>query len=176
MVPTQQCRAISRNTGEQCKRMVPAGFNVCHKHGAHLPSVKAAARRRLEFLAHPAVERVARFIEEEGHDPSIVLRAAQLVLDRTGYGPSMTIQQATASPFTEDELMSEFTDEEFAAIEPIVMAALARLKEKREAEEALAMTQLEEGTPEPFSPETLPASEGNPDSFDASSIPGSDDQ
>lgn len=126
---TQQCRATCRNTGEQCKRMCPPGYHVCHKHGAHLPSVKKAARQRLEFLTHPAVERIAQFVEEGGHDPSIVLRACQLVLDRTGFGPQVKIEQSTAGPEHED-LVAEMTDEEFAIVDEIMLRVKARLDAK----------------------------------------------
>lgn len=42
----RQCTAMSRRSGERCKKYAVTGTNVCRTHGANLPGVKAAARER----------------------------------------------------------------------------------------------------------------------------------
>lgn len=45
-VPSEQCTATSRRSGERCKRMVVGG-GVCPMHGGSAPQVKAAKEARI---------------------------------------------------------------------------------------------------------------------------------
>lgn len=77
-----QCTVIARSTGEQCKKDAIVGGTVCASpgHGGTLPSVKAAAARRVaEQKARAAVEAAAAKtgrIVAAGQDPLTVLENA----------------------------------------------------------------------------------------------------
>lgn len=45
--PLPRCHAMSKRTGQQCKRPAIPGGKVCRYHGGGAPQVKAAAERRL---------------------------------------------------------------------------------------------------------------------------------
>jgi len=113
----RQCIATSRN-GERCRRPPTVGGFSCHFHGGASPGAKQAARQRLLAMVEPALDALLRMLQQRppcphcgrtdaDRDP-VVLRAAQVVLDRTGFHPSMTLEVAPKNPFeglTEDELI-----------------------------------------------------------------------
>jgi hypothetical protein len=82
---------------------------VCSSHGGKNPVVQKNARERLLMLVEPALEVLFRATRQAppcehcgrsdaDRDPTAV-RAAGMILDRTGFGPSMTLQhQAPATP------------------------------------------------------------------------------
>ena len=61
------------------------GMRVCYSHGGASPQARRAASERLRDLLDPALDGLARALDSE--DIRAVLRASELVLDRTGYGP-----------------------------------------------------------------------------------------
>lgn len=61
------------------------GTGACRNHGGATPSARAAARLRLDELVGPAIATLARIIADPDVPASIRLRAAQDVLDRSGY-------------------------------------------------------------------------------------------
>jgi hypothetical protein len=95
----RRCTAISRSTGERCARAPIVGGFVCSMHGGRAPQVRESARKRLLALVDPAIDGLLRAMEARGtcskcgrsDDMSVVVRAAQVVLDRTGHGPSSTL-------------------------------------------------------------------------------------
>ena len=99
----RQCTATSKQTGERCKRAPIVGGFVCDMHGGKIPAVRKSARERLLALVDPALDALLRALKtgpscehcgrsDSDRDP-VVLRAAQLVLDRCGYHPTLTVQQ-----------------------------------------------------------------------------------
>jgi len=50
-VPAIQCKALSKQTGKQCKRKAIPGGEVCHWHGGAAKQVKARAGVRAEVMA-----------------------------------------------------------------------------------------------------------------------------
>lgn len=114
----RQCTATSKQSGERCKRAPIVGGFVCEMHGGKAPEVRKSARERLLAMVDPALDALLRALKtgppcehcgrsDADRDPA-VLRAVQLVLDRAGYHPTLTVQQAAPNPFadmTEDEII-----------------------------------------------------------------------
>ena len=75
---------------------------MCSMHGGKAPQVRETARERLAALAEPAIDALKRALEAE--DINAMIRAAQLILDRTGFGPTKTITGENGEPlkFTMD--------------------------------------------------------------------------
>ena len=89
-------------------------------HGGRAPQVQASAKARLLAGADLAIDYLLKLLEpkppcqhcgrsDADRDP-VVVRACQLVLDRSGYHPSLMIQQAPPEPnpyehLSEDELI-----------------------------------------------------------------------
>lgn len=105
---TRRCTATSKGSGTRCGLApIPGGF-VCHFHGGGVPAVRMAARERLLAMVDPALDALMRFLRtappcphcgrsDADRDP-VVLRAAQLVLDRTGFHPGVTVQVEPPAP------------------------------------------------------------------------------
>lgn len=99
----RRCTATNR-AGNRCGRApIPGGF-VCAIHGGKIPAVAKTAHERLLAMVDPALDALLRFLRQlppckvcgrsdADRDP-VVLRAAQLVLDRTGFHPTLALQQA----------------------------------------------------------------------------------
>ena len=58
-------------------------------HGGKAPQVEMSARERLAALAEPAIDALKRALDDE--DIRATLRAAQLILDRTGFHPTQKL-------------------------------------------------------------------------------------
>jgi hypothetical protein len=95
---------LSRLTGLPCGRDVPRGFRNCFLHGGATPGAKMLAERTLAAARMPAIEALHKILHDWGADvcdkcgrPNYenahpVIRAAQIILDRTGFGPKATIE------------------------------------------------------------------------------------
>jgi hypothetical protein len=132
----RRCVATNRS-GERCGKAPIVGGFVCVMHGGRIPSVQKAARERLLAASDLAVERLVAFLHsappcancgrsDADRDP-LVLRAAQLVLDRTGFHPTMQVEVRASNPFadlSEDELIERLQD---------VLAEAVRNRELRRA-------------------------------------------
>lgn len=108
----RRCTARAKSTGARCKRRPIPGGNVCRMHGGAAPQVRKAARLRLAELVEPGITALTEILEgptavweclepgvapgpesagrpgvwkRVGMDPATKLRAAEAVLDRTGY-------------------------------------------------------------------------------------------
>jgi hypothetical protein len=115
----RQCTATSR-AGERCKRAPIVGGFTCSFHGGNAPQVRQAARDRLLALVDPVLAAFEEVLASWhatrcgacGHptgDAAPVIRVGQLVLDRSGFHPSLTIEQAPPpnpfADFSEDQLI-----------------------------------------------------------------------
>lgn len=72
------------------------GQGVCGHHGGRSPQAKRSAKERLAELVEPALEGLYTALKS-GEIPSIV-KAAQVVLDRTGFHPSQTVKMEIDNP------------------------------------------------------------------------------
>ena len=86
------------NTGKPCGANPRAGALVCTKHGGNHPGQKKAAKERLLELVDPALAALHKVLTDPNTDDHNKVRAAQLVLDRTGFKPGIVIEVGT-SPF-----------------------------------------------------------------------------
>jgi hypothetical protein len=115
----RQCSATSKSTGERCRRAPIVGGFVCDHHGGKIPAVRKSARERLLAMVDPALDALLRALQtgppcehcgrsDSDKDP-VVLRAAQLVLDRAGHHPTISVEQAPKpNPYdglSEDEII-----------------------------------------------------------------------
>jgi hypothetical protein len=87
-----RCTAHSTRSGEQCKKAAIRGGTVCRTHGGGAAHVAKKARERLQELAEPAVVQLNRILSAQGTSDSDRLRAIQMVLDRTGLGPGLSVE------------------------------------------------------------------------------------
>lgn len=103
----RQCTAMNR-LGERCGKPPIRGGHVCIIHGGNLPHVKEAARLRLLAGADLAINYLVNMLEPRESCPTcgrsdldrdpVVVRACQLVLDRAGFHPSVTVEQVQHRP------------------------------------------------------------------------------
>jgi hypothetical protein len=107
---TRRCTATNR-AGERCGRAPIVGGFVCVMHGGAVPAVRKSARERLLAMVDPALDALLRFLRtgppcehcgrtDADRDP-LVLRAAQLVLDRTGFHPGIDLHVQPAPAFAQ---------------------------------------------------------------------------
>jgi hypothetical protein len=100
---TRICGATTKDSGEPCKRACIKGGTRCTLHGGNSPLARQAASETLAAAALPAARVLFDIIDEWQRttcpvcgmpkgDPGPVIRAAQIVLDRTGFHPSMSVQ------------------------------------------------------------------------------------
>lgn len=86
--PGVKCHATKANSGGvPCGRYALKGTTVCSVHGGKAGQVQRKARERLTEMVDPAVVQLNRIITKEDTTDTDRLRAIQMLLDRTGYGP-----------------------------------------------------------------------------------------
>jgi hypothetical protein len=130
---------------------------VCNIHGGKRPETIAAARRRLLAMVDPALDALLRALKMgnpcehcgRSDDMGIVVRAAQIVLDRTGFHPSRTIEVA---PVKAPAWSRFLTEGELAQINEMTTRAKQRMLAAQNPDVVDAV--LVESTPAP--PEALP--------------------
>lgn len=89
-----RCTATNRR-GTRCERRPIRGGTVCYKHGGGAPQVKMAAMDRLRALQNPAIDRMAKLIDQEQF-PTVAYAASRDVLDRTLGKPQEQVVQVAA--------------------------------------------------------------------------------
>jgi len=97
--PTQspdplRCTARTRS-GQRCGSKPIRGGTVCRMHGGGAPQVKAKAMDRLRALQDPAIDRLAKLINQEQF-PTVAYAASRDVLDRTLGKPQEQPMQVAA--------------------------------------------------------------------------------
>jgi hypothetical protein len=119
--PARQCTATSRS-GERCQRQPIPGGEVCVVHGGRAPQVQASAKARLLAGADLAIDYLLNLLtprppcehcgrSDADRDPTVV-RACQLVLDRSGFHPTLSVEHTPPPPnayarLSEDELVEK---------------------------------------------------------------------
>lgn len=81
----RQCTATVKD-GSRCKKNPCYGSNVCEVHGGATPLGKTEAKRKLLLLVEPALAALEKALACE--DWPVVVRAATVLLDRAGFGPT----------------------------------------------------------------------------------------
>lgn len=76
-----RCKATNRQ-GKRCGKPHIQGGVVCRMHGGAAPQVKQKAMERLMALQHPAIDRMAKLIDQEAF-PTVAYAASRDILDRT---------------------------------------------------------------------------------------------
>jgi hypothetical protein len=135
-----ECGAPKTN-GMPCKRQVAPGFTRCNLHGGANPAAKIKAEQMLAQARLPACEALYDIIEGWQRDrcavcgyPSndtdmlkTIIRAAQVILDRSGLGPRATLEVAKQ---TDGDLnLDLLTDEELAEMDGL-LAQMKHLKDR----------------------------------------------
>ncbi len=103
------CGARTKANGLPCQRVCAPGFNRCNLHGGHSPLARQAAQRALAAAALPAAQVLFDILDRYQSDtcphccmprgdPTPVIRAAQIVLDRTGFHPSVSVELSRQEP------------------------------------------------------------------------------
>jgi len=123
--PERQCTARRRDLG-RCTNARVLGLTVCRMHGGGSPYVRAAGARRLMDFQPKAIETAGELLNPvvEGQtcplckrgqlrDEMVRLRASQLVLDRTGHGPTQKVEIKPA----DIAFLEYLTDEQVAQID-----------------------------------------------------------
>lgn len=88
---SRQCTAHLRDgSGKRCRKPAVLGTTVCASHGGAAPQVKRSAKQKLAELIEPALAGLR--IALESNEISSIIKAAQIVLDRTGFHPSQAIE------------------------------------------------------------------------------------
>lgn len=141
----RRCSAIARQSGQTCNRYTPLGHKVCRMHGGPGPDASVLeAKSKLKNLAHDAIARLAACLSEgpacqtcgradNDRDPAVI-RAAQIVLDRSGFGPTSTLAVGPAGDMSEQAWLSYLTEDEQATMADIVAKAKEREAKAREEE------------------------------------------
>ena len=126
------CGARTRGSGEPCRRPVGPWRKRCRLHGGAGPWADQEAQETMLAARDWAVKRVHDYLSEKppcdkcgrSDDPDVILRAVKIVLDRTGLGPTATLNvthTATAAPWLRWLTTDELRD---------VMTLVARAKER----------------------------------------------
>jgi len=98
-LPQYRCRQISSLTARRCTDRALPGAYLCLAHGGDLPQVREAAtesiaiaKRKLAALAEPAVDVLARIMDDDAVPTQVRLKAATEVLDRAGVRGGIEIE------------------------------------------------------------------------------------
>ncbi len=104
-----QCSAHSRTSGERCKNKALAGTTVCKFHGGAAPQVQRKAKMRLAELVAPAIATLAKEMAKADRSADRQ-RAANSILDRSGYGRTTKIEASDARDALIERLMEMADD------------------------------------------------------------------
>jgi hypothetical protein len=134
--PARQCTATARG-GTRCRRQPIPGGSVCIMHGGGAEQVQKSAKARLLAGADLAIDYLLNLLTpkppcvacgrcDADRDP-VVVRACQLVLDRSGFHPTLTIEQAPPLDVYEDLTVDEVIEK----LEGMLAGAIAMRDEER---------------------------------------------
>lgn len=118
------CGSPRASDGLPCERQCSIGYTSCWFHGGKAPAAKHTAERALALVRMPAIEALHTIIhnwqthtcpickEPDSRPESLqpVIRAAQIILDRTGFGPRAVLE--VAKPESSDIDLTALTDDE----------------------------------------------------------------
>jgi len=93
------CTAHRRKSGKPCGAYAVIGSTVCRMHGASSPQAKRTAQQRLLELREPAIAALNQVLRNPETDDTTKVRAATVILDRTGMGPSSHVAVEEVKPY-----------------------------------------------------------------------------
>lgn len=178
-IARRRCTGTNR-AGEQCGLAPIAGGAVCALHGGRAPQVRAKAQARLLSLVEPVLTVFEEIVEswrntrcdkcgQPTADPGPVIRVGQLVLDRSGFGPSahLTVSAPSASASVEDEAVEWMTTAELQLLRDVFDAATERMQagEIKPQDAPLALMPVVDGVcieEEPAGDRVIGGNDGNP--------------
>ncbi len=134
----RQCTGTNRR-GQRCGLAPIPGGPVCTLHGGKAPQVVASAQRRLLAGADLAIDYLLNLLEpkppcdkcgrsEADRDP-VVVKACQLVLDRSGFGPTASLTVSPGPSPSAPDPSAYLTTEELHTISGFFEEALRRMRE-----------------------------------------------
>lgn len=97
----RQCPAMSKRTGERCKRFCAMGMRTCRWHGSATRRSKTAAAVRIHQASGFAAEMLVEFMADPEVDVQLRTKIAQDLLDRSGVNTKtiMELQPKSMSAF-----------------------------------------------------------------------------
>ena len=127
-----QCQSPTKS-GRQCRMLRAAGSEYCIVHMNHPTSV-TRAYETLQGLSLVAVDVVEKALTETGEPCALCghgvitptkLKAAALVMDRVGMGPTLNVKHSGTVNY--EVVVSAMSDDEFRAVDEIMTRVMARV-------------------------------------------------
>ncbi|MET4781861.1 hypothetical protein ABIB56_001861 [Glaciihabitans sp. UYNi722] len=87
-----RCVAHSTRSGDRCKKPAINGGTVCTTHGGSAGHVKKKARELMDRMVEPGLHQLREIMLKPGTSDSDRLRAVQMMLDRSGFGPGVYVE------------------------------------------------------------------------------------
>jgi hypothetical protein len=92
LAPHRQCPAMSKRTGERCKRYCAPGFRTCVWHGSATKKSKMAAAKRIAKASGYAAEMLVEFMADPDVDVKLRTTIAQDLLSRANVTAKTAIE------------------------------------------------------------------------------------
>lgn len=106
--PNNPAGPFIKANGSPCQRDVQPGRTRCYLHGGSAPAAKIKAEQMMAQARMPAIEALFRIIEQFEQNPCLtcgfptgdtdekrmIIQACRTILDRTGMGPTSTVNVA----------------------------------------------------------------------------------
>lgn len=89
-------KCTHEENGKRCGGIAVNGTDVCTMHGASTPVSKAMLRQKLLEMVEPAFKTLNEAMAIA--DYATAVRAAQIILDRAGFGPKATLSLEEERP------------------------------------------------------------------------------
>lgn len=129
-----RCGSLQTSSGMPCRRWCKIGYTVCRKHGERAPATRAKAERALVAARMPAIAVLNDQLEQWGERPCsacgypshdvenrrVYNQVAKMVLDRTGFGPSATLNLTAGVNDDTDKLLEAMTAAERGEVAMLV--------------------------------------------------------
>jgi hypothetical protein len=99
VLKAEQCQAMSRQSGQRCRRLANRGATVCQKHGGSAPQVKAAAAKRIalaEALAKEPRRHPWEVLEEALHVSDVLMKEARIAVEDEQITPALVDKLVSA--------------------------------------------------------------------------------
>ncbi|WP_334147572.1 hypothetical protein [Microbacterium sp.] len=116
MESKRQCPAISKRTGERCKRYCALGMRSCRWHGSATRVAKTAAAKRIAQASGYAADMLVEFMADPEVNIDLRTKIAQDLLNRAGVSEKTVLQIGVEQPrsfldFVGDALVDVETDD-----------------------------------------------------------------
>jgi hypothetical protein len=120
----RQCPAISKRTGERCKRFCAMGQKTCRWHGSATRKSKTAAAKRIAQASGYAADMLVEFMADPDVTVDLRTRIAQDLLNRAGVSEKTVLQIGVEQPKSFADWVGEaIIDVESGDLDPDVILA-----------------------------------------------------